>query len=79
MKAVIGILLIFAGFAIDYFVVTGKLPPQGGITPPSGTPPLPTASSVSNTFSATTGQGTTSGNTPASTTTVGYQSGGFRL
>ena len=62
MKAVIGILLIFTGFAIDYFVVTGKLPPQGGVTPPtSGAPPLPTAASTSSGFAATTGQGNTNG------------------
>lgn len=65
MKAVVGLLLIFLGGAIDYFVITGKLPPQGGITPPTSgsTPPLPTASSTSSGFAATTGQGNTSGNT----------------
>jgi hypothetical protein len=66
MKAVVGLLLIFLGGVIDYFVITGKLPPQGGITPPTtsgATPPLPTASSTSSGFAATTGQGNTSGST----------------
>jgi hypothetical protein len=63
MKAVVGLLLIFLGGAIDYFVITGKLPPQGGIVPPAtSAPPLPTASSTSSGFAATTGQGNTSGN-----------------
>jgi hypothetical protein len=64
MKAVVGLLLIFLGGAIDYLVITGKLPPQGGITPPPSTQSnLPTASSTSSGFAATTGQGNTSGNT----------------
>jgi hypothetical protein len=61
MKAVIGLLLIFLGGAIDYLVIIGKLPPPGGITPPPASPSLPTAKSTSNSFAATTGQGSTSG------------------
>ncbi|MDE2591100.1 MAG: hypothetical protein KGL95_15690 [Patescibacteria group bacterium] len=65
MKAVIGILVIFVGFFIEYSVFTGKLPPQGGIQPPiSSSNNLPTAQSTSSGFSGTTGQGQTSGNIP---------------
>lgn len=65
MKAVIGILVIFVGFFIEYSVFTGKLPPQGGIQPPaSSSDNLPTAQSTSSGFSGTTGQGQTSGNIP---------------
>jgi hypothetical protein len=63
MKAVIGLLLIFAGGVIDYFVIIGKLPPSGSVTPPPTGPNLPTVSSASNSFAVTTGQGSTSGNT----------------
>lgn len=65
MKAVVGILVIFVGFFIEYSVFTGKLPPSGGIQPPatqSSSDTLPTTSSTSSGFSATTGQGSTSGN-----------------
>lgn len=63
MKAVIGILLIFTGFAIDYLVLTNKLPPTGGIQPPvsnSSSSGLPTTSNTSNNFAATSGQGSSS-------------------
>lgn len=63
MKAVIGILLIGAGFFIDYLVLTNKLPPTGGITPPTSSGSgsgLPTASNTSSSFAATSGQGSTS-------------------
>ena len=60
MKAVVGILVIFIGFFIEYSVFTGKIG-QGGITPPISAPPLPTAQSTSSDFQATTGQGTSSG------------------
>ena len=62
MKAVIGLLLIFAGGAIDYFVIIGKLPPSVSSAPPPTGPILPTVSSTSNSFSATTGQGSLNGN-----------------
>lgn len=67
MKAVVGILVIFVGFFIEYSVFTGKLPPPGGIQPPtqsSSSDNLPTAQSTSSGFSGTTGQGSTSGNMP---------------
>lgn len=70
MKAMIGLLLIFAGFAIDYFVITGKLPPQGQPAVASGDfgNSLPTTANTSGNFSATTRQGV-SGNVPVATGT----------
>lgn len=66
MKAVIGILVIFVGFFIEYSVFTGKF--AQGITPPAnGNTGLPTAQNTSSSFSGTTGQGTTVG------TYSGYQ------
>lgn len=61
MKAVIGILVIFVGFFIEYNVFTGKIA-QGTLQPPaSSTPTLPTATNTSSSFSGTTGQGSTNG------------------
>lgn len=62
MKAVIGILVIFTGFFIEYNVFTGKIA-QGTLQPPatSSTAGLPTTTNTSSSFSATTGQGSTSG------------------
>lgn len=75
MKAVVGLLLIFTGFAIDYLVIVNKLPTQQEVSNvQSGATDLPTVSGTSTNFAASTGQGrqTTAGTQGSTGTSVNY-------